>query len=189
VPYLSYLALREVSKPVWTNVWHCADAEPWGAGFCIRRAPAMAYMSYRAGPGLHIEDRVGLNLLAGADSEMAILTCQTGLGMGLFPQLRILHLIPRRRVQEDYLVRLIEGSRTSSLLLFYKWGGEAPEKPYSLRSLGRLLRAALLRRGIDRKLYFASFRAKKAAWAIIRAHARKEPDAGPPGAVSYRTCA
>ena len=188
-PHLKYLALREITKPVWTNVWHCSQAEPWGAGLCIRRPPALAYVKHRAGPGLHLEDRVGAKLLGGGDSEMAIVTCGTGLGMGLFPQLRIVHVIARRRVQEDYLVRLIEGSRTSSLLLFYKWGGELPERPYSPRSLARLARAVLLRRGIDRRLSFASFRAKKAAWTAIRSYSTKDPAERPPGAVAYRTCA
>jgi glycosyltransferase involved in cell wall biosynthesis len=170
-PHLKYLALREVPKPIWSNIWHCADAEPWGAGLCMRRSPALAYVKHRTEVGLRIEDKVGRH----GDCEMAVVTCETGLGMGLFPQLRILHLIPRRRVQEDYLVRLIESSRTSSFLKYFKWGDEKPERPYSFRSLARLARAAVLKRGFERRLSFATFRAKRAAWEAIDANAAKAP--------------
>jgi glycosyltransferase involved in cell wall biosynthesis len=183
-PYLKYLALREVRRPVWSNVWHCSEAEPWGAGLCMRRHAAIAYVNHRSGPALRLDDRVGKSLLGGGDSEMAFVACEAGFGMGLFPQLSILHLIPRRRVQEDYLVRLIEGSMTSSFLLFYKWGGERPEKPYSLRSLARLARA-LFRNRIERRLAFASFRAKRAAWAAIGSHSLARPKAASQEAAAY----
>ncbi|HEY1793808.1 MAG TPA: glycosyltransferase [Opitutaceae bacterium] len=172
-PYLRLLALREVTEPRWSNVWHCKDAEPWGAGLCLRRQAAEGYAEYRRRPQLLINDRSGKLLLSGGDTEISYVACSLGMGMGLFPDLRLSHIIPKRRLQEDYIVKIAQGSMTSSLVLFYKWGGTVPENPFSIRSIARLVKHSVLLRGIERRLSFASFRAARAASTIISSYSRK----------------
>lgn len=48
---------------------------------------------------------------------MAFTACDIGMGMGKFPSLRLAHLIPRQRVTDDYLIRLIEGIAYSDTIL------------------------------------------------------------------------
>jgi glycosyltransferase involved in cell wall biosynthesis len=174
LPHLQYLALREVTQPRWSNVWDCKDAEPWGAGLCVRRPAALAYQRYyHQESHLLICGRAGTSLLSGEDSELCFVVCGMGLGMGLFPSLKVLHLIPKRRLTETYLARIAEGLETSSWLLFFKWAGRHPGPPFSPLSLLRLLKHFLLDRGIERRLYLAKYRGRLAAARIIRASDQK----------------
>jgi glycosyltransferase involved in cell wall biosynthesis len=176
-PYLKDLALREVKQARWGNVWHCQDAEPRGAGLCIRKEGAVAYCNQYDSSVICISDRKGNALVSGGDTELAYVVCSLGLGMGVFPELQLVHLIPKQRLEDDYIVRLNEGLNFSSMLLFFKWGGVTPKSPLSTVGLARLLRNTVLRRGIERRLWFAGFRATIAARRIIKA---SQMSAGPP---------
>jgi hypothetical protein len=51
------------------------------------------------------------NALPGVDDwEMAMSACDLGLGMGKFPELSLTHLIPKERIQLDYLLALQENA-------------------------------------------------------------------------------
>jgi glycosyltransferase involved in cell wall biosynthesis len=167
-PYLKMLALREVTHPRWSNVWSCSDATPWGAGLCIRKRAALAYRKVLQKSLPYISGRTGESLSSGEDTEMSYVTCSLGLGMGIFPELKVVHLIPKFRLDERYLVRLAQGKETSSMLLDFKWGGIQPLPPFSPRALMRLIKNCLLKRGIDRRIYLATYRARVVATRIIR---------------------
>ena len=96
------------------------------------------------------------------------MACGLGYGVGLFPELLLTHLIPRWRIGEQYLVRLIEGIETSLMLLEFKWNGILPRAPYSGVELLRLLKHVSIRRGVDRRMYMARRRAMRRARAMIR---------------------
>ena len=169
-PHLKMLALREVTQPRWANVWDCKDAEPWGAGLCIRRRAALAYCDFYEKSRIRIDGRSGKLLSAGEDSEISFVTCSLGLGMGVFPSLKVVHLIPSRRLDEAYLAGIAQGLETSSILLFYKWGDNHPGSPFSPLNILRLLKHCLLKHGIERRLYVAKYRGRIAADKIIRSH-------------------
>jgi hypothetical protein len=73
---------------------------------------------------------------------------QKGLGIGIFPELKLTHLISKERVAEDYLIRLFEGTGISNLLLACKWRGELPWSPLTGRGPLSLLKNLVLRSGI-----------------------------------------
>jgi hypothetical protein len=79
--------------------------------------------------------------------------------MGVFPSLRVLHLIPARRLDDDYMAQIAHGITTSSMLLAFKWGGVIPDSPYSVISVARLFRHLLLSRGFTRRRAIARYRA------------------------------
>jgi glycosyltransferase involved in cell wall biosynthesis len=174
VPHLKALALRHVLKANWSNVWNCNAAEPLGAGLCVRRQVAVEYCEHYRKTSLRIGDRTGNNLLSGGDTEIAYVSCRMGMGMGVFPELELVHLIPERRLEEDYLVNIAEGISTSSIVLKYKWGSIVPESPYSLLVILRLLKHCFTKRGIERRLSWASFKARLAAERIIAEGQRKQ---------------
>jgi glycosyltransferase involved in cell wall biosynthesis len=169
-PFLSVLALREVTRPRWSNVATCDEAEPWGAGLCVRARVARTYCQVHAQSSLRLGDRVGNCLLSGGDTEICLVACRLGLGMGLFPTLKVVHLIAGSRLKEDYIVKITEGIKTSILLVAFKWRGVRPGSPYTLKECLRLAKQALLLRGIDRRLYFAQRRATIKAMKIIETH-------------------
>jgi len=80
---------------------------PWGAGICVRREVATAWVDLlsqsASARGL---GRRGSSLLGGEDLDMALTSFKCGLAMGTFPQLKLTHLIPAHRLRKTYLLRL-----------------------------------------------------------------------------------
>src|SRR4029077_4567759 len=81
--FISFLALREIKAPRWSNVMTCLDAEPWGAGQCVRLNVAKAYMSQYREAAIQISGARGKILLRGEDIEICYVACGLGLGMGI----------------------------------------------------------------------------------------------------------
>lgn len=133
--FLSVLALRKVEAPLWSNVSICSDAEPWGAGMCIRASVAAAYCSAFDASPIRLGRQTGISMVPGEDTEMCMIACHLGWGMGIFPELKLTHLIPADRVTEDYILRAAEGIATSSMLIGYKWRGTVPQSPFSPKRL------------------------------------------------------
>jgi hypothetical protein len=171
---LPYLALREAASPQWSNVGSSVEAMPWGAGLCVRKAVAVAYCQSCERSSIQITGRRGNYTLGGEDKEIALVCCTQGSGFGIFPDLKITHLIPRHRVSEDYIVRLVEGAKLSNFLLDYKWLNITPASPHWVRVLLLVLKGLLLHSGIDRRTRFASARALAKAKRIIDADLKKK---------------
>jgi hypothetical protein len=172
--FLPLLALRNIMSPCWSNVASCLDATPWGAGLCLRKGVATAYDQIYEQSSVQIIDRRGNSLSSGGDREISFVACRHGFGIGIFPELRLTHLIPQHRVSEDYLVRLAEGVGIADLLLNYKWLNIIPESPFRLRVLLSVLKTILWHRGVDRQMRFASVRALAKARRTIEADMKKK---------------
>jgi hypothetical protein len=61
-------------------------------------------------------DRTGTSLLSAGDNDLAACACDIGLGVGLFSSLNLTHMIPAARLEEDYLLRLVEGISFSGVI-------------------------------------------------------------------------
>ena len=116
-PYLSRLALRDNGKAYWSNVLSCSDATPVGAGMCVRASVAREYCRlHRIETGsktIWLTGRKGKALVGHEDYEIAFIGCSLGFGMGVFPELRMKHLIPKERLSDEYFLRLAEGNEIS----------------------------------------------------------------------------
>src|SRR4051812_12033852 len=156
---LPWLALREVTAPRWANLACSDDVIPWGAGLCIRREVAIAYREFCDESSLQITGRQGASLLSADDREISFVCCSHGFGIGIFPELKLTHLIPQRRVSRDYFVRLVEGTYISTFLLDYKWRQIVPQSPVGLKTLLTVLKTILLYRGLEREKRLAWVRA------------------------------
>ncbi len=168
--FVRLLALREVKTPQWSNVSSCREADPWGAGMCIRAKVAAEYCRFYNESRIRVGGRVGKkNLISGEDTEMCFVACGMGLGMGIFPTLRLVHLIPKERVAEDYIVGIYTGIQTSLHLIEYKWRGIVLSSPYSLINALRVCKQFLLERRFQRRIYIARLRAIANARRIIAA--------------------
>jgi glycosyltransferase involved in cell wall biosynthesis len=161
---LGHLALRQTTSTCWSNVPSCLASNPWGAGMCVREAVAAEYCRLFKQSSLCIAGRRGKSAVngAGEDREINFVACKNGYGMGVFPQLRLTHLIPKERVAEKYLLELVERNVISNMLLDFKWGGKVPTRP----TLRRLL-SPFTQRGLNRQLSFAYLRASREAERII----------------------
>jgi glycosyltransferase involved in cell wall biosynthesis len=165
-PLLPLLALRDVKEPHWTNVFQ-NEACPWGAGLFLRRSVADAYQALSRDDRLPLSDRMGAALSSGGDAELSFVACGLGLGMGIFPSLRLVHLIPKERVAAAYLMRLHEAIALSTRLMFFKWRNVLPRRRPAIRRALELLKNLVTLSDIQRSMYLADLRAERQFREII----------------------
>ena len=91
-------------------------------------------------------DRIGPGLSSCGDTALVLCSESLALGFGNFPALRLKHLIPRKRLQEDYLVRLMQEITTSALVLRYLRSGAVSPNPNRVNTIARYF-FSLIRQG------------------------------------------
>jgi len=143
-PLLGFLAIREFSKPIWSNNPEDWRAQPCGAGLVVRMAVAKCYAHHIATDprGLQL-DRRGTDLASCGDSHLVQKSCDVGMGFGNFPELRLTHLIPESRVRPEYLIRLMQNITASGIVLQYLRSGALPPRPNTLKTWTRYLLTCL----------------------------------------------
>jgi glycosyltransferase involved in cell wall biosynthesis len=111
------LCEREVKSITWSNDPAHVVATPWGAGMCIHREVALAYVAKVAEePRRQRLDLQGREMVYGGDTDIAYFGCAMGLGMGIFPELKVIHLIPEHRCATEYLLKNLEAHAYSEIL-------------------------------------------------------------------------
>jgi glycosyltransferase involved in cell wall biosynthesis len=126
---LSMLALRNVSTARWSN--NAADHEtiPWGAGLCVTREVAGLYPSFIERLAIAaVLDRRGHTLFSGGDDLFSWTAASAGYGFGIFPQLRVTHLIAATRLRREYFLRLIQDHAFSVGVLQFVLTGVRPRR-------------------------------------------------------------
>jgi hypothetical protein len=157
-PFIAYLALRNNIRSYWSNVISCEESIPVGAGLCVRSDVAAEYCRLFMQSEIQVTDRKGTSLVGHGDYEISFVACRMGKGMGVFTELKLLHLIRKERISEDYFLRLLEGTQVSRLILAYKWCSITPVAPFSLRGILSVLKNVVTRRNFDRRAYLAELR-------------------------------
>lgn len=116
-PHWGLLAVNEFDTDRWSNVRH-AGTEPYGVGLCVRKVVADKYADVTLSDPRRINlDRKGNSLSCGGDTDIALTSCDIGLGMGRFVALAVNHLIPPSRLEESYLVKIYEQGICSTIIL------------------------------------------------------------------------
>jgi glycosyltransferase involved in cell wall biosynthesis len=117
-PFLGLLAIRELRKDIWSNSKHAFDAMPCGAGMVVRSGVSHGYKKKVENDPIRATlGRKGSDLASCEDADLAYTAIDLGYGFGVFRALRLTHLIPKERLSEEYLVRLVERMTFSSTLL------------------------------------------------------------------------
>lgn len=170
-PFLGMLAIRVVNKELWSNDPNHLGAQPWGAGMCVRREVAVEYArTVRENPVRKALDRTGTSLGSCGDMDLVQTCPDLGLGFGLFPCLRLLHLIPSGRLEEDYLLRIHEGTVSSVAILKAARGlGSPPAAPSAGRRVIDLYHYLRMGR-LDRRVWKSTQRAYQSAREVSRKH-------------------
>ena len=155
-PYLPCLGLRDNKTAYWSNVVLCNDTMPVDAGLCVRASVTTEYSRVSTSGAIRITGRQGKPqagrrkaLVGHEDLELSFAGCDIGLGMGVFPELLITHLIPRERVSDAYMLRLLEGNEISGGLLACKWVGATPPSPFIIKKPTLNCQERRARRGVS----------------------------------------
>ena len=82
----------------------------------VRRSIAEIYALRKAKGGV-LFGRSGKSLLSSDDYELSLIAADECTGYGVFRRLSLTHLIPARRVEKEYLLRLHEACAQSDLVL------------------------------------------------------------------------
>lgn len=120
-PYLSHIALRDEGIDWWSNRPN-DGLLPYGAGLLVRREVGRRHVERVAahpvfktlgkrGKGEGEED------FGGEDVDFSWAACEIGLGRGIFRDLCLIHVIPERRIQETYLLKLVQSHHFSFAIL------------------------------------------------------------------------
>lgn len=118
--YWFMLALRECDSPRVAFDSSDSQALPCGAGLCVRSEIAKGYAEATTGNTLKASlDRKGGSLASSGDTDIAYTALDMGYGIGIFPELSLVHLIPPGRLEPDYLVRLWEDMNYSHHVMVY----------------------------------------------------------------------
>ena len=137
---LPLLALRDVRSARWSNNVMDGSALPWGAGLCARKEVARSYLKLiERMATAAVLDRRGQELFSGGDDLFSWTAAKLGLGFGIFPELRITHLISAPRVDRGYLLRLVRDHSYSHGVLRYLLAGTNPESITMTRRVHMLL--------------------------------------------------
>jgi glycosyltransferase involved in cell wall biosynthesis len=167
-PYLAYLAVRQVPANRRSVQAYDYAAMPPGAGLCVRAEIARHYAeSVRRDPRRKLLGRTGAELNGCEDFDLALTAIDLGRETAIFRELAMTHLMPRERVEEPYLLRLVEGHARSMVLLMTLRGDHPAPPPHGL--LARL-REYRLRRSlgpIERRIHDARRRGEMQAWAAM----------------------
>ncbi len=168
--YLRYLAVHKAARDRWSDKPFDYEATPAGAGLCVRTSVARHYAATVAGDLRHKQlGRLGDVLSGCEDFDLAFTAIDLGLATGVFTKLALTHLIPRTRVMEPYLLRLIEGHASSTVRLHFLRDPNFSPPKHGLLDRIRAWRWQWKLKGTARKIYDAHRRGERAAWAAILA--------------------
>jgi glycosyltransferase involved in cell wall biosynthesis len=168
VPWLGFLALRTVEDDQLSSNFREKHCLPWGAGLSVSRDVANQYIGLVNSLGItSVLDRRGDQLFAGGDDLFSLAAVRAEKQFGIFPRLKVLHLISAGRLSEQYLIRLGRAHAYSHAILDFMVAGNMPEEV----SLGEKIRMVAhgLRRGqFSYRWRKATLEGREAARSFIR---------------------
>jgi glycosyltransferase involved in cell wall biosynthesis len=190
---LENLAILDVKKEAWACLAGMAGLDlftPCGAGMVIRRDIAADWAETVSKDPLKLGlGRKGNSLTGYDDTDMVLFVCSRGLAIGRFPQLSLTHLIPAKRLQRDYFIKLTEGNATSCAVLEFTREGIIPDlsaetqQPcfserllLGYKKLRATLRNETLVDPFEEELQKARFRGKQKAFQIIEEYRKTITD-------------
>jgi len=138
-----YGADRMVSEPIWSNDREHGPSLPTGAGSVVKKKVADAYVRKLANEPVWASlGRTAEKMLSCEDVEIAMIACDLGLGRGLFPQLKLTHLIEARKMTLDFLCRNAHGNGYSYTIHNFLRFGRLPSGRSVMGKINRLYRLA-----------------------------------------------
>jgi len=138
-----YAAERKVPQALWSNDPAHYASSPWGAGSVVHRQVANCYANkISSDPRFAAIGRKPGKLLGCEDDDIAMTACDLGFAKGVFPQLKVTHLIPKTKMTDEFQIKNAEGKGFSSTLLEFLRSGRLPPRQGFFARINRLYRLA-----------------------------------------------
>jgi glycosyltransferase involved in cell wall biosynthesis len=116
-PYLWCLCIRDVPTDRWGNTGD-PSTTPWGAGMCVRYDVGKQYAQRVASSKVSAAlGRSGALPRGANDLDLALTSFDLGLGVGVFANLSLTHLLPAQRLTPDNILKTIETGTASNHVL------------------------------------------------------------------------
>ncbi|HSY54108.1 MAG TPA: glycosyltransferase [Opitutaceae bacterium] len=135
-----------------TDRWSSTlDVVPPGAGLFVRLECARSYAAFAEhDPRRQLVGETADRFFRGDDTDLVFFIVKSGLGAGQFRSLQLTHLMPNRRLTEDYVVMLAKVAAGSAMVINYLWG----VPPWRESRLDRVIYhlKAFRFRGLNRKI-------------------------------------
>jgi glycosyltransferase involved in cell wall biosynthesis len=161
---LKRMACCDFPADRWSNT---LDVVPPAAGLFLRLAPARAYAAFaERDPRRRAVGETAECFFRGEDTDLVFFIVKQGLGAGQFRALSMIHLMPNRRLTEDYIVLLSKVAAGSALLINHLWEVAPPRESRLDRMVYRL--KALRFRGLTRRIARAHRQGEAEALALIK---------------------
>jgi glycosyltransferase involved in cell wall biosynthesis len=128
-PFYWYFTVHQVNEDRWTNRPDLS-AFPAGAGMVTRKKAALPYFEQLKTDLLRQSfGHRGQELASCEDQDMFWTMTENGWGVGRFTSLKLIHLIPAFRTEENYLEELMANQWCYNVLLKYVHGAyQRPKK-------------------------------------------------------------
>jgi len=167
LPRLDLLAVRTVRSATWTNNAKDSVSFPWGAGLCVTREVANRYQQLVESLNLTaVLDRRGQRLFSGGDDVFSLASVEAGKGFGLFPELRLTHLIRAARLNQSYFFWLIHDHTFSHGVLRYLLAG-IPQRRIEWARYPRLFLHGIKNGQFSMRCQWAALRGEESAARFI----------------------
>ncbi|MES1166818.1 MAG: glycosyltransferase [Pseudomonadota bacterium] len=146
--HLGRMACCDFPADRWSNT---LDVVPPGAGLFVRTACARDYATFAEhDPRRQLVGETADRFFRGDDTDLVFFIVKGGRGAGQFRSLQLTHLMPGRRLTQDYVVLLAKVAAGSAVVINYLWG-VPPRRESPLDWLVYRLKA-LRFRGLDRRI-------------------------------------
>lgn len=117
---LARMACCDFPTDRWSNT---LDVIPPGAGLFLRLECARAYAAFAEhDPRRELIGETAERFFRGDDTDLVFYIVKNGWGAGQFRSLYLKHLMPNRRLTQDYVVKLAKAAAGSAMVVNFLWG-------------------------------------------------------------------
>lgn len=164
-PFIYLLSVRNDTRSNYSNQVNFSNALPWGAGMSILKHIASEYAnSYQnRNSSIAAIGRVGSLLMSCEDVDIALYACSLGYLSGAIPELELIHIIPKSRLEISHLLKLAAGNAFSHYILGKLWNYMPDHPENAILKRLRYLNKWRNLKGLSRKIFIAEYRAVEEA--------------------------
>jgi glycosyltransferase involved in cell wall biosynthesis len=176
------LATLDYPYDVWSSLRDINYSIPVGAGMFVRRRVAEAWVKVLDASPLRraLWTHRQPPILFSEDTDLALTAPDLNLGTGVFPGLRIEHLVRAEKLNARRMLQLVENQQIAEVFLRRVRSLGLPTRGQRWRSALEEYARLIYRRGFDRRAQWHRLRGQARGRRIVRDYLAQHPEETPP---------